>query len=124
MKIKMWGIFQAVAQGRLGIGMKFKGSPHASPVTVFDSKEAAELWLANLIMKIKHEQGIGLRTVDNLVKETGLDWYISPVTIVADNKPMIERGWDFEAAYKYTEEHSPEEQIMNNIKAWESHKTR
>ena len=60
---------------------------------VYNSKESAREWLMGLIRFIKKEQGLGLRTRDNLDPKKKLDFYIQKVTVRWDDAEIRKRGW-------------------------------
>ena len=80
MRYQFYAVFQAEALKLKGL--KFVDFTRGI-LTIFAKKENARDWLAGLVKTIKEEQKLGLRTKDNLVKETGLDFLIAPITVSA-----------------------------------------
>lgn len=103
--MKLYAVFQAEKLGERGIGLKYAHG-WGGANTIFSIKEEAEDWLRNLIIQIKHEQGIGIRTANNLNPKESLDFYIGEVELSITEKSlqqMKERGWKFEEAEKFFE---------------------
>ena len=90
MKIKIWIIAQAVKK-------KFEGlkSPvsWASAVLMFLSREDAENYLIDLITNRQKEIRMGLRDIDNLNPEKGLDFCIIESEIDISTEKMLTKNW-------------------------------
>lgn len=95
-RMNAYAVMQAVALGKDGnIGIKsFQVPQWGNSMAIFPAKEDARNYLAGLLKTIHHEQSIGWRTKDNLVKETGLDFCIVEIQTYVDIDPLIKRGWN------------------------------
>lgn len=87
-----YGVFQAEKMELKGIKL-FHDMGIGAIVASFPTIEDARNYMAQLISTIKHEQGIGWRTKNNLNPEESLDFLLLPIYIQVSAEKMIERGW-------------------------------
>ena len=111
------------AEAKKFVGLKGDGN---SPnwFAVYTTKEEARMWLKGLLQQIAHEQSIGWRTPDNLVKETGLDFLIQKVEINIPTDEAVKRGWVIPIpradSYAYNKEIAPHYNDNEKRKAYKN----